>query len=112
MTAISSFLPGTFSSRIPERRTSRESRNVAYKLTRNKSQLGMMRRVDSNRTTADVQHYLDKLALAGGSSPDEAVVRALLARSVDRLHRLCAGLLYRHYPRLTRGPLNLNPDEM
>src|SRR5262249_42972435 len=29
-----------------------------------------------------------------------------------RLHQLCASLLYRSYPRLTRGPLNLQSDEM
>ncbi len=44
--------------------------------------------------------------------PAEPVVRALLARSVDRLHLLCQSLLYKSYPRLTRGPLNLNADEL
>jgi RNA polymerase sigma-70 factor (ECF subfamily) len=36
----------------------------------------------------------------------------LLSRAVDRLHQLCASLLYRSYPRLTRGPLNLQTEEM
>jgi RNA polymerase sigma factor (sigma-70 family) len=40
------------------------------------------------------------------------VVRALLSRAVDRLHTLCASLLYRSYPRLTHGPLNLQSEEM
>jgi RNA polymerase sigma factor (sigma-70 family) len=69
-------------------------------------------RVDGNQTTAEVQSYLDELAAAGSKHPAEPVVRAVLGRSVDRLHRLCASLLYRRYPRLTRGPLNLKPDEM
>jgi RNA polymerase sigma-70 factor (ECF subfamily) len=60
-------------------------------------------------TTTAVQRYLDELA---GDSPDEAVVRALLGRAVGRLHKLCATLLYRSYPRLTRPPANLQTDEM
>jgi len=61
------------------------------------------------QTTAAVQHYLDELA---GNSPAEPVVRALLDRAVRRLHGLCANLLHRSYPRLTRPPLNLDADEM
>jgi RNA polymerase sigma factor (sigma-70 family) len=65
--------------------------------------------VDEEHTTAVVQRYLDDLA---GGSPSEPVVRALLDRAVRRLHQLCATLLYRSYPRLTRPPLNLQADEM
>ena len=60
-------------------------------------------------TTAAVQRYLDELA---GDSPAEPVVRALLDRAVRRLHQLCASLLYRSYPRLTRPPVNLQVDEL
>jgi RNA polymerase sigma-70 factor (ECF subfamily) len=60
-------------------------------------------------TTAAVQRYLDDLA---ADSPAEPVVRALLDRAVRRLHKLCATVLYRSYPRLTRPPLNLQVDEM
>src|SRR6202795_2669043 len=60
-------------------------------------------------TTAAVQRYLDELA---GDSPAEPVVRALLSRAVRRLHQLCAALLYRSYPRLTKPPVNLQVDEM
>ena len=65
--------------------------------------------MDQERTTAAVQRYLDELA---GDSPAEPIVRALLDRAVRRLHLLCASLLYRSYPRLTRPPLNLQADEM
>jgi RNA polymerase sigma-70 factor (ECF subfamily) len=65
--------------------------------------------MDEERTTVAVQRYLDELA---GDSPAEPVVRALLDRAVRRLHQLCASLLYRSYPRLTRPPLNLQPEEM
>lgn len=60
-------------------------------------------------TTAEVQRYLHEL---GGDAPSEPVVRALLERSAARLHVLCATMLIRQYPRLTRPPLNLQSDEM
>src|SRR6516164_8053425 len=62
-----------------------------------------------DQTSVAVQRYLDDLA---GDSPAEPVVRALLDRAVRRLHQLCAALLYRSYPRLTRPPTNLQADEM
>ena len=68
--------------------------------------------VDTDRTTGAVQQYLDALADVRGDSPAEPIVRALLARAVDRLHLLCASLLHRSYPRLTRGPVNLRSEEM
>ena len=71
-----------------------------------------MRIVDASRTTAAVQRYLDDLAEVSGNSEAEPVIRELLARSVDRLHLLCANLLHRSYPRLTRGPFNLSADEI
>jgi RNA polymerase sigma-70 factor (ECF subfamily) len=60
-------------------------------------------------TTAAVQRYLDALA---GDQPAEPIVRALLDRSVRRLHLLCTNLLYRKYRRLTLPPVNLLPEEM
>ncbi|MFA6044919.1 MAG: sigma-70 family RNA polymerase sigma factor [Phycisphaerales bacterium] len=60
-------------------------------------------------TTAVVQQYLDQL---NGDSPAEPVVRELLSRAVGRLHLLCVSMLFRDYPRLTRPPLNLQPDEL
>jgi RNA polymerase sigma-70 factor (ECF subfamily) len=61
------------------------------------------------QTTIVVQRYLDELA---GDTPTEPVIRALLDRSVRRLQLLCANLLHRSYPRLTRPPLNLQADEL
>jgi RNA polymerase sigma factor (sigma-70 family) len=60
-------------------------------------------------TTAVVQGYLDELE---GDSPSEPIVRELLDRAVHRLHELCAALLHRSYPRLTRPPRNLQVEEM
>jgi RNA polymerase sigma factor (sigma-70 family) len=65
--------------------------------------------MDESNTTVVVQRYLDQL---GGDSPAEPVVRALLDQAVHRLHQLCASLLYKSYPRLTRPPLNLQSDEL
>jgi RNA polymerase sigma-70 factor (ECF subfamily) len=60
-------------------------------------------------TTAVVQRYLDALA---EEAPAEPIIRDLLDGAVRRLHHLCASLLHRSYPRLTRPPLNLQADEL
>jgi RNA polymerase sigma-70 factor (ECF subfamily) len=65
--------------------------------------------MNEEHTTLVVQQYLDELA---GDTPPETAVRALLDRSVRRLHQLCAAMLYRSYPRLTQPPLNLKVEEM
>jgi RNA polymerase sigma factor (sigma-70 family) len=57
--------------------------------------------METNRTTAAVQRYLNELAGLRGDAPAEPIVRALLA---------CA--VHRSYPRLTRGPLNLRSEEV
>ena len=67
------------------------------------------RTMESERTTAAVQRYLNELA---GDAPADPIVRALLSRAGGRLQLLCGGLLGRSYPRLTRPPLNLQPDEL
>ena len=68
--------------------------------------------MDEKPTTVVIQNYLDDLAAVRGDSPAEPIVRALLTSAVDRLHVLCATLLVRSYPRLTRPPLNLRSEEM
>jgi RNA polymerase sigma factor (sigma-70 family) len=65
--------------------------------------------MSDEHTTAVVQRYLDELA---GDAPAEPLIQALLDRAVRRLQLLCANLLYRGYPRLTRPPLNLQPDDV
>src|SRR4051812_32551320 len=62
-----------------------------------------------DHTTAVVERYLIALA---GDGPADPVIRELLDRAVGRLRVLCAGLLYRSYPRLARPPLNLQADEL
>ncbi len=68
--------------------------------------------MSEEHTTIAVQRYLDELAGVSGDASAEPLIRALIGRSVDRLHLLCTTLLLRSYPRLARPPLNLQPDEM
>jgi len=60
-------------------------------------------------TTVVIQRYLDALP---GDADSETIIRELLERVVGRLRLLCANLLYRSYPRLTRPPVNLETDEL
>jgi RNA polymerase sigma-70 factor (ECF subfamily) len=60
-------------------------------------------------TTAVIQRYLDALSEDTASEP---AVRELLERAVGRLRLLCATLLHKSYPRLTRPPVNLETDEL
>ena len=68
--------------------------------------------MNEDRTTIAVQRYLDELGKVGGDHPAEPVIGALLGRAVGRLEGLCGHLLFQSYPRLTRPPLNLQPEEM
>ena len=60
-------------------------------------------------TTAVIQRYLDALP---GDPAAEPVIRDLLERAAGRLRLLCANLLYRSYPRLSRPPVNLEADDL
>jgi ATP-dependent Lon protease len=66
-------------------------------------------RMQEEPTTVIIQRYLD--ALAGDPAAD-SLIRVLLERAAGRLHRLCANLLHRRYPRLTRPPTNLETDDL
>src|SRR5262245_58145564 len=68
--------------------------------------------MEQENTTAAVERYLEELPSQAGDSSTESVVRALLGKSVRRLHQLCVSFLYKSYPRLTRPPLNLEADEL
>jgi RNA polymerase sigma-70 factor (ECF subfamily) len=68
--------------------------------------------MSDEQTTIIVQKYLGELAQLDGSAPAEPIVRALVDRSVKRLHILCRSLLLKSYPRLARPPLNLQSEEM
>src|SRR5262245_19642348 len=65
--------------------------------------------MDEEPTTIIIQRYLDALP---GDTATERTVREMLERAVGRLRLLCATFLYKRYPRLTRPPVNLEPDEL
>ncbi len=60
-------------------------------------------------TTAAIQRCLDALQGDKGAEP---LIRDLLERAVQRLRLLCASVLTRSYPRLTRPPLNIETDDL
>src|SRR2546425_6716957 len=68
--------------------------------------------MNETNTTAAVQNYLDSLGQIEGDIEAEPMIRALLARAVERLRVLCRAFLNRSYRRLTRPPLNLQTDEV
>jgi RNA polymerase sigma factor (sigma-70 family) len=68
--------------------------------------------MEEENTTAAVQRYLDEWPTPTDDSATETLVRALLGRSVRRLHGLCVSFLHKSYPRLTRPPLNLQANEL
>ena len=59
-------------------------------------------------TTTVVQRYLSEL---GDDRARDEAVRKLLARAVRRLGMLC-GVMLKKYSRLTKGPMNLDEDEL
>jgi RNA polymerase sigma-70 factor (ECF subfamily) len=65
--------------------------------------------MDEEPTTAIIQRYLDALQ---GDAAAEPAVRELLERAAGRLRLLCATLLHKNYPRLTRPPVYLETDEL
>jgi hypothetical protein len=60
-------------------------------------------------TTAAIQRYLEALPEDSAAEP---IIRELLERAGGRWRLLCATLLYKSYPRLTRSPMNLETDEL
>jgi RNA polymerase sigma factor (sigma-70 family) len=65
--------------------------------------------MSEEHTTAVIQRCLADL---GEAPAQEEAIRTLLAQAAGRLHQLCGGLLHRNYPRLTKSPLCLEPDEL
>jgi RNA polymerase sigma-70 factor (ECF subfamily) len=65
--------------------------------------------MDEEPTTVIIQRYLDAMA---GDTAAESSVRELLERAAGRLRMLSATFLHKRYPRFTRPPVNLEPDEL
>lgn len=65
-----------------------------------------------DHTTAVVERHLNRLAEISTDENAHPIVRELIADAANRLHLLCASMLFRSYPRLTKPPLNLQPEEL
>jgi RNA polymerase sigma-70 factor (ECF subfamily) len=72
----------------------------------------MARTMARHRTTVSVQRYLEQLERADGDHECDPVVHALIERSADRLHMLCRSMLHKKYPRLLKGPSNLESEDL
>ena len=70
------------------------------------------RKARQDHTTVVVQQHLNRLAEISTDENAHPIVRELIAESANRLHLLCALMLSRSYPRLTKPPLNLEPEEL
>lgn len=73
---------------------------------------GKLRTMSNGRTTLAVQRQIDALSADPHSAAAQQLVRDLVAVAVRRLHLLCANMLHRHYPRLTRPPFNVQEEEL
>jgi RNA polymerase sigma-70 factor (ECF subfamily) len=68
--------------------------------------------IESNPVDAAVERCLERLARATEDTEARRSVRELLTAAAGRILSLCGSTLSRHYPRLTKGPLNVQPDEL
>src|SRR5262249_32947962 len=105
-------LPRPRRAAVPRNLPAPEVRTIPRVTSRHEPPGIASRPMDANRTTAVIQGYLDELAGVRGGAGGEPAGRPLLRAAARGLHELCATLLYRSYPRLARGPINLQSDEM
>ena len=69
-------------------------------------------KVVSDDTEMALQHCLDRLAGATDDAIAREIVREVLSVAAERIQFLCGVTLDRHYPRLTKGPFNVQSDEV
>lgn len=63
-------------------------------------------------TDATLQCCLNRLAQAADDADARQIVRELLSVAAGRIFLLCEATLNRHYPRLIKGPFNVQPQEL
>ena len=68
--------------------------------------------ISSEDADVAIQRCLNRLALAAYDADARQIVRELLSVAAEPIGLLCRSTLSRHYPRLVRGPFNLQPDEL
>jgi RNA polymerase sigma-70 factor (ECF subfamily) len=67
---------------------------------------------DTEDTNVAIQYCLTKLAGATDDSDARQTVRELLSVAAGPILLLCGSTLSRHYPRLAKGPFNVEPDDL
>jgi RNA polymerase sigma-70 factor (ECF subfamily) len=68
--------------------------------------------MDTADTDARVQYCLNRLARTTDDADAQQVVRELLSVAAGRILMLCGTALRRHYPRLAKGPFNVQPEDL
>src|SRR4051812_19099188 len=68
--------------------------------------------IDSEDADVALQCCLTRLARATDDADARQIVLELLSVAADRILLLCGSTLSRRYPRLAKGPLNVQPDEL
>jgi RNA polymerase sigma-70 factor (ECF subfamily) len=68
--------------------------------------------IESEDPDVAVQRSLNRLARAADDANARQLVRELLTVVAGQILSLCGSTLHQRYPRLTRGPLNVQPEEV
>jgi RNA polymerase sigma-70 factor (ECF subfamily) len=68
--------------------------------------------VEPDDTDFAVQRCLNQMAQIPEYGDTQQIVRELLSVAAERLRSLCGLMLRRSYPRLARGPFNVDPDRL
>jgi RNA polymerase sigma factor (sigma-70 family) len=76
------------------------------------SSFGVRPMVEPDGTDLAVQRCLNQMAQIPNYVDVQQIVRELLSVAAERLGTLCGLMLRRSYPRLARGPFNVDPDEL
>ena len=68
--------------------------------------------MDTEDTNTAIQGCLNRLADAADNSDTHQIVRELLSVAAGPILSLCGSTLNRRYPRLAKGPFNVEPDDL
>src|SRR5215469_972585 len=68
--------------------------------------------IDTEDTNVAIQGCLNRLSAATDDSEAREVVRELLSVAAGQILLLCGSTLSVHYPRLAKGPFNVEPEDL
>jgi RNA polymerase sigma-70 factor (ECF subfamily) len=69
-------------------------------------------KIDTDETDVALQRCLNRLAGAADDSDTLQIARELLSVAAGRILSLCGSMLRRQYPRLAKGPFNVQPEDL